>query len=45
MHKESLELKLSDDIILNAPDAEALELLENGSVSSRDDVLSQTEGK
>jgi hypothetical protein len=45
INRGSLELKISDYIILNAPDAEALELLENGSVSSIDSVLSQTEGK
>ncbi len=45
INRDSLELRISDDIILNAPDAEALELLENGSVSSIDSVLSQSEGK
>jgi hypothetical protein len=42
---KTIELKINDDIALNAPEAETLDLLDNGSVSSRDDLLSQNEGK
>jgi hypothetical protein len=42
---KTIELKINDDIALNAPETETLDLLDIGSVSSRDDVLSQNEGK